>query len=80
MNHHHNRRLHARDDSTGAVDMDRATRATKKDREMRDTDARGIPDRDLRGIGRQMLAQQEREKDFDRISRELSARASRLGG
>jgi hypothetical protein len=77
MNHPHIRRLHARDDSTGAVDRDRASRGTKMDREMRNTDARTIPDRDLRGIGRQMIAQQEREKDFDRMSRELSAAASR---
>ena len=70
-------RLHAHDDSIGAVDKDRATRGTKMDRELRNTDARAIPDRDLRGIGRQMIAQQEREKDFDRIDLELSARASR---
>ena len=77
MNHHHYRRLHARDESMGAVDRNRATRATKMDREMRNTDARGIPDRDLRGIGRQMVAQQEREKDFDKFDLELSAAASR---
>lgn len=79
MNYHHDRRLHAHQDSTGAVDRNRATRGTKMNRELRNTDARTIPDHDLRGIGRQAFAQQQREKDFDRMSRDLSARVLQRG-
>jgi len=58
---------------TGAVDKDRRSKRTKMDREVKHTDDRSAPDSDLRGLGRQAIAQQEREPDFDRIDRDLSA-------
>jgi hypothetical protein len=65
----HDKEKHPRE-STGPVDRDRNTPGTKMNREMRNTDARGVGDRDLRGKGRQAVEQQERERDFDRIDTE----------
>lgn len=58
---------------TGAVDKDRRNKRNKMDREVKNTDDPSVPDSDLRGLGRQAIAQQQREQDFDKIDRDLSA-------
>jgi len=75
MSNHHKHRPNQR--ATGPADRDRSSRATKLDREMHNTDATRVSDRDLRGKGRQAVAQQELEQDFDQIDRSLSAKQRR---
>ena len=58
---------------TGHVDKDRRDDDEKMGREMKNTDARPVPERDLRGKGRQAIAQQRRERDFDKKDRDRSA-------
>lgn len=72
MSNHHKDQPNQR--STGPVDRDRSSPQTKMDREMHDTDAPLVSDRDLRGKGRQAVEQQELEQDFDQIDRNLSAK------
>jgi len=71
------RKRRSRHRSKGPVDRDRSSAATKMNREMRNTDATDVPDRDLRGTGREAIAQQQREQDFDQLDRDLSAGRSR---
>lgn len=59
--------------SKGPVDRDRSSSATKMNREMRNTDAPDVSDRDLRGTGREAIEQQQLEQDFDQLDRDLSA-------
>ena len=47
---------------TGPQDRDRRSRGNKLDREQRNTDARAVADADLRGKGREAVAQQRRAR------------------
>jgi hypothetical protein len=74
MSNHHKHRPRQR--ATGPVDRDRNSPLTKMDRELEDTGASSVNDRDLRGMGRQANEQQQLEQDFDQIDRDLSAERS----
>jgi hypothetical protein len=75
MSNHHKHRPRQR--ATGPIDRDRDSPSTKMDRELENTDASRVSDRDLRGMGRQAVEQQQLEQDFDQIDRDLSAERSK---